>query len=56
VFGPVILPGTLLLFLTVFLFILMVNFIGLVPRVFTGTSHLSMALTLSLPLWLGYTV
>ena len=55
VFGPVILPGTLSLFLTFFFFILLVNFIGLVPRVFTGTSHLSITLSFRLPLWLGYT-
>ena len=56
VFGPVILPGTLPLFLTFFFFILLVNFIGLVPRVFTGTSHLSITLSFRLPLWLGYTI
>ena len=56
VFGPVILPGTLLLFLTFFSLILSVNFMGLVPRVFTGTRHLSITLAFSLPLWLGYMV
>lgn len=50
VFGPVILPGTLLLFLTFFSLILIVNFMGLVPRVFTGTRHLSITLAFSLPL------
>lgn len=41
-----------LIFISLFIFILTNNFIGLFPYIFTGTSHLSINLTLAFPLWL----
>jgi F-type H+-transporting ATPase subunit a len=53
VFGGGALPGVSYLFISVFFFILFSNFMGLIPYIFTSTSHLSVTLVLSLPLWLG---
>lgn len=41
-----------LLFISLFIFILINNFLGLFPFIFTRTSHLSINLTLAFPLWL----
>lgn len=53
VFGEGELPGISYLFIRIFLFILFSNLMGLMPYVFTRTSHLSVTLVLALPLWLG---
>lgn len=53
VFGVLIVPGALLFFQAIFMFILTTNFLGLFPYVFTRSSHLRFTLSLSLPLWLG---
>jgi F-type H+-transporting ATPase subunit a len=53
VFGGFSVPGSLLIFLSFFFFILFSNFIGLFPYVFTASRHLVFTLALSLPLWLG---
>ena len=53
VFGVFTVPGTRLLFLTFFFFVIFSNFIGLFPYVFTASRHLVFTLSLSLPLWLG---
>nr|UZZ43874.1 ATP synthase F0 subunit 6 [Dipseudopsis sp. XG-2021] len=42
-----------IIFLTLFLMILLNNFSGLMPFIFTSTSHLSMTLTFSVPMWLS---
>jgi len=53
VFGVLIVPGALLFFQSMFIFILITNFLGLFPYVFTRSRHLRFTLRLSLPLWLG---
>ena len=53
VLGSLVLPGTTLIFTSLFVFILSINFLGLLPYVFTATRHLRITLSLSLPLWLG---
>nr|YP_010178023.1 ATP synthase F0 subunit 6 [Conaspidia wangi]QSZ78254.1 ATP synthase F0 subunit 6 [Conaspidia wangi] len=45
--------GTTLIFISLFFFIMMNNSLGLFPYIFTSTSHLTMTLTLALPLWLS---
>merc|ERR1711915_146793 len=52
-FGPRALPGTLGVFCLLFIFTLFTNFLGLFPYVFTRSRHLSITLSLGLPLWLG---
>lgn len=42
-----------LIFISLFIFIIINNFIGLFPYIFTRTRHLSINLTLSIPLWLS---
>jgi len=42
-----------LLFISLFIFILINNFLGLFPYIFNRTRHLSINLTLAIPLWLG---
>lgn len=42
-----------ILFISLFIFILINNFLGLFPYIFTRTRHLSINLTLAFPLWLG---
>ena len=53
---PLATPGVGLILVSLLVFILLNNFIGLMPYVFTRTRHLALTLTLALPLWLGYTL
>nr|UTC33552.1 ATP synthase F0 subunit 6 [Ostrinia furnacalis]UTC33565.1 ATP synthase F0 subunit 6 [Ostrinia scapulalis] len=46
--------GSTLIFISMFTFILFNNFLGLFPYIFTSTSHLTMSLSISLPLWLSF--
>nr|UPL65911.1 ATPase subunit 6 [Pilophorus typicus] len=45
--------GFTLLIISMFMFILTNNMMGLLPYIFTSSSHLSYTLTLALPLWMS---
>nr|YP_009654918.1 ATP synthase F0 subunit 6 [Menida violacea]QCI09895.1 ATP synthase F0 subunit 6 [Menida violacea] len=45
--------GMTMMTVSLFMFILVNNFMGLMPYIFTSTSHLAMSLSLALPLWLS---
>nr|YP_010944855.1 ATP synthase F0 subunit 6 [Japanagallia multispina]WMC21067.1 ATP synthase F0 subunit 6 [Japanagallia multispina] len=45
--------GTSLILISIFLMILINNLMGLVPYIFTSSSHLTYSLTLAMPIWLG---
>jgi len=53
VFGETVIQGTIFIFIRIFFFIVINNFIGLFPYVFTRRRHISFTLALALPLWLG---
>nr|YP_009531184.1 ATP synthase F0 subunit 6 [Ornebius fuscicerci]AXY63941.1 ATP synthase F0 subunit 6 [Ornebius fuscicerci] len=46
--------GSTFIFIIIFSFIIMNNFMGLFPFIFTSTSHLTITLTLALPFWLTF--
>nr|UCP07154.1 ATP synthase F0 subunit 6 [Orthomeria smaragdinum] len=48
--------GTMMLFIALLYLITMNNFMGLFPYLFTSTSHLTMTMTLSLPLWMSFMI
>nr|YP_009727748.1 ATP synthase F0 subunit 6 [Rhinoestrus usbekistanicus]QHX99786.1 ATP synthase F0 subunit 6 [Rhinoestrus usbekistanicus] len=54
--GPMSMNGSTLIFISLFSTILFNNFMGLFPYIFTSTSHLTMTLTLALPLWMCFMV
>nr|AFQ62123.1 ATP synthase F0 subunit 6 [Trinodes hirtus] len=45
-----------LLFISLFFLIMTNNLLGLFPYIFTSTSHMSMTLSLALPLWLSFMI
>nr|ALO76172.1 ATP synthase F0 subunit 6 [Mylabris sp. MYL01] len=53
--GPTSKGGSLI-FVSLFSFILMNNFMGLFPYIFTSTSHMALTLSLALPLWLTFMI
>lgn len=52
--GPNSFNGTTLIFISLFTFILFNNFLGLFPYIFTRTRHITITLSLALPLWLRF--
>nr|APX39407.1 ATP synthase F0 subunit 6 [Gastrophysa janthina] len=48
--------GSTLIFISLFMFILINNFMGLFPYIFTSTSHMAMTLSMTLPLWLSFMI
>nr|YP_010437852.1 ATP synthase F0 subunit 6 [Ischyja marapok]UTB53984.1 ATP synthase F0 subunit 6 [Ischyja marapok] len=48
--------GSTLIFISMFTFVLFNNFLGLFPYIFTSTSHLTLSLSISLPLWLAFMI
>lgn len=54
--NPGSVPGILLISLAFFVVISLNNFLGLIPYVFTASSHMSFTLALALPLWVGHIV
>jgi len=49
-------PGLAHIFVSFFLFISCINFLGLFPYIFTSSSHLRITVRVALPLWLGYII
>nr|YP_009694079.1 ATP synthase F0 subunit 6 [Protonemura kohnoae]QEI04358.1 ATP synthase F0 subunit 6 [Protonemura kohnoae] len=54
--GPTGHAGSSFMFISLFSLILFNNFLGLFPYVFTSSSHLTLTLTLALPLWLSFMI
>lgn len=53
---PIFYPGALIVRISLFFFIWLNNFLGIVPYIFTSSSHLSFTLSIGLPLWLGHVI
>lgn len=54
--GPEAFQGRTTLFIGLFLFIVLNNFMGLFPYIFTASRHLALTLTLRLPLWISFII
>nr|YP_133762.1 ATP synthase F0 subunit 6 [Dermatobia hominis]AAR16447.1 ATP synthase F0 subunit 6 [Dermatobia hominis] len=52
--GPMSSNGSSFIFVSLFSMILFNNFMGLFPYIFTSTSHLTLTLSLALPMWLSF--
>nr|YP_009536822.1 ATP synthase F0 subunit 6 [Dendrolimus houi]AQM57855.1 ATP synthase F0 subunit 6 [Dendrolimus houi]AQM57868.1 ATP synthase F0 subunit 6 [Dendrolimus houi]UIX22011.1 ATP synthase F0 subunit 6 [Dendrolimus houi]UKB89058.1 ATP synthase F0 subunit 6 [Dendrolimus houi] len=50
------LNGSTMIFVSMFSFVLFNNFLGLFPYIFTSTSHLTLSLSMSLPLWFSFMI
>nr|AXS65135.1 ATP synthase F0 subunit 6 [Staphylinoidea sp. 9 KM-2017] len=48
--------GSTLMFISLFSFIMFNNIMGLFPYIFTSSSHMTMTLSLALPLWLSFMI
>nr|AOY39894.1 ATP synthase F0 subunit 6 [Scolytinae sp. BMNH 1039905] len=48
--------GSTLIFSSLFLIIMINNFMGLFPYIFTASSHMVFTLSLSLPMWMGFMI
>nr|YP_010586515.1 ATP synthase F0 subunit 6 [Pseudostenophylax fumosus]UZZ44316.1 ATP synthase F0 subunit 6 [Pseudostenophylax fumosus] len=48
--------GSTFIFVMIFMFIFINNFLGLFPYIFTATSHMAMNLALALPLWISFMI
>nr|AVJ52304.1 ATP synthase F0 subunit 6 [Acanthosoma nigrodorsum] len=46
--------GMTIMSLTLFMFIMINNMIGLLPYIFTSSSHLTFTMTMALPLWISF--
>lgn len=47
---------SIIIFISLFILVIINNFIGLFPYIFTGTRHLILNLTLALPFWLRFLI
>ncbi len=56
IFGKISAPGSTFLGVSLFLYLVLNNYLGLLPYVFTRSRHLTFTLTLALPLWLGHMI
>jgi len=54
--GPSGKSGRSFIFISLFSLIIFNNFLGLFPYIFTSTSHLTLTLSLALPLWLRFII
>nr|WHN78889.1 ATP synthase F0 subunit 6 [Scopelodes kwangtungensis] len=46
--------GSSFIFISLFFMVMFNNFLGLFPYIFTSTSHLTLSLSISLPLWFSF--
>ena len=54
--GPQSHQGRTFIFISLFSLIIFNNFLGLFPYIFTRTSHLTITLSLAIPLWLSFII
>jgi F-type H+-transporting ATPase subunit a len=52
--GPSAFVGSSIMFVALLIFILVNNFIGLFPYIFTASRHIALTLTLRIPLWISF--